>query len=101
MAIYQADQYMIPFTIRHNNEIVTPERARDVAIVLGDLVKRYSENQLSFADNKWLFPITREETIRMQENAKCQIEIIYGDNILHSKPLEVKVKKSLEPFVKE
>jgi hypothetical protein len=101
MAIYQADQYMIPFSIRHKKDIVTPEMVSDVTIVLGELVKRYSENTLSFLDGKWLFPLTREETIRMSESAECQIEIIYGDNIVHSKPFTVKVKSSLKPFIKE
>ena len=101
MAIYQADQYMIPFSIRHKKDIVTPEMVSDITIVLGELVKKYSDETLSFSDGKWLFPLTREETIRMSENAECQIEIIYGDNIVHSKPFDVKVKSSLKHFIKE
>jgi hypothetical protein len=101
MAIYQADQYIIPFSIRHKKEIVTPEMVSDVTIVIGDLVKRYSENALQFLDGQWLFPLKREETISMSEDAKCQIEIIYGESIVHSKPFDVKVKSSLKPFIKE
>lgn len=101
MAIYQGDQYSIPFSIRHNKDIVAPEMVSDVTIVLGELARRYSDKTLSFIDGKWLFPLTREETIRMPETAKCQIEIIYGDNIVHSKPFDVKVKSSLKHFIKE
>jgi hypothetical protein len=70
MAIYQADQYIIPFSIRHKKEIVTPEMVSDVTIVIGDLVKRYSENALQFLDGQWLFPLKREETISGEQMAE-------------------------------
>lgn len=100
MAIYQADQYMIPFTIRNDKNTVTPENSSDVAIVLGHLIKRYSDNALLFVDGEWLFPLTREDTIKMTDRAKCQIEVRYGNNIVHSKPFDVKVKPSLMPFLR-
>ena len=100
MAIYQADQYMIPFTIRHDKNIVTPENSSDVTIVIGDLIKRYSDNTLLFVDNEWLFPLAKEETIKMTDRAKCQVEVKYGNNIIHSKPFDIKVKASLNPFIR-
>ena len=101
MVIYQGDQYKIPFTIRHKKVIVTPENAVDVSIALGDKVKSYSDGSLLFNDGKWLFPLTAEESVKMLDREECQVQIKYGDDIVHSKRFDVKAKETVEALKKE
>lgn len=100
MAIYQGDQYSLPFTIKKSGEIVTPEEVEDVTIALEDIVRSYKDETLKYEDGTWLFPLTKEETSRMMDNTKCQIEVVFGNDMVHSKVFDVKVKKSLRHFVK-
>ena len=92
MAIYQGDQYLIPFGIKSRIGVITPENSTDVVIALGEMVKSYSKGEIIFADNKYYFPITKEETLAMNKDATCQIEIHINGDILHSKQFTVKIK---------
>ena len=96
MAIYQGDQYSIPFSIRHNGEIVTPDTADDVVIAIGDIVRAYSEGTLTYVDEKWLFPIYKEETLKMPDSISYQVQIHYGADIIHSKEYPLKRKTILD-----
>lgn len=98
MAIYQADQYNIPFEIEQSGEIVTPETIDDVRIVIGKMERSYSDSSLSFADGKWLFPIKCTETACLRGHIKGQVEIRRGDNIVHSDSFCVCFKDSLPAF---
>lgn len=96
MAIYQGDQYSIPFSIRHNGEIVNPDTVDDVVIAIGDIVRSYNEGTLTYVDEKWLFPIYKQETLKMPDNISYQIQIRYGTDIIHSKEYPLKLKTILE-----
>jgi hypothetical protein len=98
MAIYQADQYYKPYIIKRNGEIVTPENVDDVAIAINDEEQRYSEGTLAFFDGKWLYHLTAEKTKKMQGVQKSQIEVVIGDNVIHSNTIGVKVGQSLSVF---
>ena len=92
MTIYEGDQYLIPFGIKAKSRVITPENSTDVIIALGDMVKSYGEGELIFADNKYYFPLNKEESLAMPKDATCQIEIHINQDILHSKQFSVKIK---------
>lgn len=96
MAIYQGDQYSIPFRIRHNGEIVTPDSVDDVVIAIGDIVRAYSDNTLTYIDGKWLFPIYKEETLNLPDDNSYQVQLHYGGDIFHTKEYPIKRKTILE-----
>ena len=96
MAIYQGDQYSIPFLIRHGGEIVSPEMVTDVAIAIGEIVRSYKDGTLSYFDGKWMFPIHREETLRMPESVSYQVQLHIGTDFIHSKEYPIKRKAILD-----
>lgn len=101
MTIYQADEYVIPFTIKHNNEVLTPSRVYDVSIVIGDIKKTYSDSSLGFdtSTNQWLFYISKEQTAKMIGTTEAQIEIAREGSLFHSAIIAINVAKSVKPFV--
>lgn len=96
MAIYQGDQYSLPIMVKHGGEIVSPDMVTDIAIAIGEIVRVYSEGTLSYADGKWLFPLYKQETLKMPEEVSYQVQIRYGEDILHSKEYPLKRKTILE-----
>ena len=96
MAIYQGDQYSIPFLIRHGGEIVTPDTVTDLVIAIGEVVRSYSDGTLSYFEGKWMFPIYKQETLKMPEGVSYQIQIHYGKDIIHSKEYPIKRKTILD-----
>ena len=98
MAVYQADQYYKPYTIRRNGEIVTPDNVNDVAIAIGDEEQRYSKGTLKFYQGKWLFHLTSDKTKNMRGLQKSQVEVLVENNIVHSKIIGVKIAPTMEVF---
>ena len=96
MAIYQGDQYSLPIMVKHGGEIVSPDMVTDIAIAIGEMVRAYSEGTLSYADGKWLFPLYKQETLKMPEEVSYQVQIRYGEDIVHSKEYPLKRKTILE-----
>ena len=70
MAIYQGDQYSIPFLVRHGGEIVSPDMVTDRVIAIGDIVRSYRDATLSYFEGKWLLPIQKEETLKMRDDGR-------------------------------
>lgn len=95
MAIYQGDQYSIPFLVRHGGEIVSPDMVTDLVIAIGDIVRSYRDGTLSYFEGKWLFPIYKEETLKMPDDVSYQIQVHYGKDIVHSKAYPIKRKTIL------
>lgn len=96
MAIYQGDQYSIPFMINRGGEKVSPEMITDVVIAIGDIVRSYKDGTLSYLDGKWLFPIYKTETLKMPDEVHYQIQLHIGDDIVHSKVYPIKRKTILD-----
>ena len=98
MAIYQADQYYIPFTIKVRGKIITPETIDDVRIIVGEVEQKHSNGSLIFKYGKWLYHLKAEESVKMRDYVTVQVEIVQGDNIFHSKLMRKKVAESLNQF---
>ena len=95
MAIYQGDQYSIPFLVRRGGEIVSPDMVTDIVIAIGDIVRSYRDGTLSYFEGKWLFPIYKEETLKMPDDVSYQIQVHYGKDIVHSEAYPIKRKTIL------
>lgn len=61
--VMRGDAYEIAFGIYGSNGIpINPTGVADVEISLGDVVKKYSTEELHFAYGKWVFPLTKSES---------------------------------------
>ena len=96
MVIYQGDQYSIPFYVKMGEESITPENSKDVVIALGDNAKGYAEGKLVFLDGSYLYKLTAEETLLLDDDVSCQVQVFIGKDVLHSKPFTVKIKEIKE-----
>lgn len=69
---------------------VTPDAVTDVEIVVGSLKKRYKNEEVSFDtdSNKWLFPLTQEETFKMPaSHVKAQVRVVWADGTVEGASL--------------
>lgn len=89
MVIVQGDSYNIGLTVLNNaGSTVTPDDVIDIAVQIGTLRKTYLAGELSFADGKWFFPITQEESFRnWPKAAKAQISIKWNSGVVERKPI--------------
>lgn len=62
----QGDSYKLEIELRNEGgEIIAPSYVSDVEIAVGHLIKTYASGMVSYADGKWIFPLTQEETFGM------------------------------------
>jgi hypothetical protein len=100
MTIYQADIYDIPITITLGDDIASPDNVDDVRIAIGEMVRSYRKGDLRFEEGEWIFPLS-EETRKMTGVFQGQVEIIKGDNVLHTAVFNIKFAPSVKPFIRE
>lgn len=94
----QGDSYQLAFLVQNNaGAPVTPDDVQDIEITIGHLRKTYRSAQLSYADGRWLFPLTQEETFGYWPKAvKSQIRILWNDGIVEGKPIRgVRINESI------
>lgn len=101
MVIYQADQYVIPFTIKHNNKIVTINDITNVKIAVGDIVRSYTEGNLAFdsTTSAWMFYVSKSETAKISGVVETQVEVEMTSEIYHSAIISTNVAKSMRVFL--
>lgn len=83
-AIMQGDQYKIGFRFKKNDEYLTDEGITDMRIMIGSVIKSYGDNQITYNDTWWYYPITEEETFALPEGKskiQARIEFASGDVI--------------------
>ena len=74
----QGDSYGIPVEIRNSKgEVVTAADVSDVEIVVGGLRKSYKKGEVKYSDNKFIFPLTQEETFRFSGSVKAQVRVVW------------------------
>lgn len=93
--LQQGAQYYLPFKIKHDGEITSPQNVDDIKIKIGSLTKQLTKNELEYADGYWLFPIRQEFTLSLNADVKCQASILRGDNVYPSKTYEIHVDMSI------
>jgi hypothetical protein len=85
----QGDSYNLGFTVLNNaHGIVTPDDIQDMEITIGHIRKTYRNSQITYANGKWLFPLTQKETFGYWPKAiKAQIRILWANGIVEGKPI--------------
>lgn len=58
--IISGEQYPIPFVLRHNNIVYTPDNISAVRIKIGKFSASYPDGNLEYRNNAWQFPLTQE-----------------------------------------
>ena len=85
----QGDSYNLGFTVTNNAKVpVTPDDIQDMEITIGHIRKTYRNNQITYFNGKWLFPLTQGETFGYWPKAiKAQIRILWANGIVEGKPI--------------
>lgn len=94
----QGDSYSLGFTVRNNaGSIVTPDDVIDVEFTIGHLRKTFQSGKISFADNRWFFPITQAESLDMRPMAtKAQIRVKWKNGVVEGKEIHgVRISESI------
>lgn len=92
--IHQGDDLYIPFEIERDGVAISPEDVIDVRVCIGDEVKAYSNGELTFHDNAFLYHISSIESKKYSGIIDCQVEVSYGKNEIHSEILPIKILKT-------
>lgn len=77
----QGDQYYIPCAVKdRSGNAVTPSNCQGIKIKIGKNEKSYPDGQLIFQNNKWLYPITQEESLSLTNTVyQCQVKFSNTD----------------------
>ena len=85
----QGDSYSVPVVIKKSDgSVVTNNDVLDVEIVLGNLRKSLSDGSITYANEKWLFPLTQEETFGFASAVKGQVRIKWKNGDVEGVPLD-------------
>lgn len=69
ITIKQGESYRIPFTLKQDGQIMTPDMIQDLKVCIGDYHFKYSDGTLRFEEQsmEWWFRPTQGETLAMPE----------------------------------
>ena len=98
----QGDSYGIQVEIlKSDGSVVTTSDVSDVEIAIGSLKKTYASGEVSFADGKWVFPITQEETFKLPSTyVPAQVRVVFTNGDVEGVPLgEILVHESVSKVV--
>lgn len=94
----QGDSYNLGIRILNNAKIpVTPEDIIDIEITIGHLRKTYRNNQITYSEGRWFFPLSQKETFEFTPSAvKAQIRVLWKNGVMEGKPIRgIRVNESL------
>ena len=98
----QGDSYLLGVSILNNaGNPVTPADVADVEITIGHISKRLSDNQLTFVNNLWMFPLDQNDTFDFLPAAmKAQVRVKWANGVIEGKPLYgVRIDESISKEV--
>lgn len=98
----QGDSYLLGISILNNaGTPVTPADVADVEITIGHISKRFSDNQLTFTNNLWMFPLDQNDTFDFLPAAmKAQVRVKWTNGVIEGKPLYgVRINESISKEV--
>lgn len=98
----QGDSYNLGFTVLNNaGSIVTPDDVSDVEITIGHITKSYKNSQITYSNEKWMFPLSQKETFGYWPSApRVQIRIKWPNGVIEGKPIYgVRVNESISKEV--
>lgn len=98
MAIIQGgDQYPLPFSIKQGNVVVTPSNCDDIRIKVGNYLKTYSNNEITFNSTTscWQFPLTETMSRSLHGIVMAQIGVKIGSNYVYSEDIPIQFEESV------
>ena len=79
MVIYQGNTYNLPLKLTMKGAAIVDTDVKTVEFSLGELVKTYPE-QATFDGEKFILPLTQEETFALQKDTSFQIRVHFVDD---------------------
>lgn len=79
ISIMQGDSYPKPFTLRTlDGTLITPEMVTALVLSIGNLSRQYP-GDITYADGKWLFPLSQAQTFGMKGMLPVQARVLFQD----------------------
>nr|DAH29183.1 MAG TPA: hypothetical protein [Caudoviricetes sp.] len=79
ISIMQGDSYQKPFTLRTlDGMLITPEMVTALVLSIGNLSRQYP-GDITYADGKWLFPLSQAQTFGMHGMLPVQARVLFQD----------------------
>lgn len=79
ISIMQGDSYQKPFTLRTlDGTLITPEMVTVLVLSIGNLSRQYP-GDITYADGKWLFPLSQAQTFGMNGMLPVQARVLFQD----------------------
>ena len=79
ISIMQGDSYQKPFTLRTlDGTLITPEMVTVLVLSIGNLSRQYP-GDITYADGKWLFPLSQAQTFGMKGMLPVQARVLFQD----------------------
>ena len=85
LTMTQGEQRIIPFNLKQDGHVLTPDMISDLKVCVGSVRKKHSESSVTFQENKWSFLLSQKDTLSMQPgNYDLVIHIKYpnGDILI-------------------
>lgn len=103
MVIHKGEQFAIPFEVKLNDDVVTPDDIDGLRIKVSDCLEEWPNGVLEFdeEDNVWLYWLQESKTLNMFAGKRpAQVSIKIGDSILKTDVFDIDVKNSIimEPW---
>lgn len=98
----QGDSYGLSIEILNADDAaVTPDDVSDVEVAIGYLRKTYASGEVTYADGKWNFPLTQEETFKLPAaRVKAQVRVVWANGDVEGTVLDpVNVRESMSKEV--
>lgn len=79
ISVMQGDRYSVPFILRaQDGTIITDEMVKTVVLNLGNMSRQYP-GDVTYADGKWLFPMSQKQSFAMKGSVEPQARIEFND----------------------
>lgn len=99
----QGDSYNIAISLKNNaGQEITPDDVTDVEITIGRTPKTYLQGEVSYADGKWLYPMSQDESFQlwpMMTDAQVRVKwpggVVEGQKLTGMPVAESKSKEVL------
>lgn len=93
--IHQSDQYRLAFNVTSDGVLITPDNVDAIRIAVGHVVHEYPNGDLTYKEERWMFPLTSSQTAIMNGDTSCQVEVKLNGTRNHSEVFKINVKKSI------
>ena len=103
LIIHKGEQFSIPFDVKINDVIATPEDIDGVRIKVFGKLRSWPDGELTYdaEENAWLYPLDQDQTRgKLPGASEAQVAVKIGNDILKTDVFGIEVKNSIimEPW---